>query len=232
MGKTHKPTATIAVLAAVVLAALLSSCGSSNNTTKPAANNTNPPTTQTQADNTSSTATSSQTPATTSTTSTTAAGKPPPHEMTVERVEVSSPAINTKDELDPRYTCTGQNTPPPLHWKGIPPGTSELMLEIIKLKPVDHQLYYAWTITHINPHTKGIKPGETPPGAITGQNGAGQATYNLCPPKGHTETYVIALFALPHPLHSKPAYNPHTQREKAEQDANYVGYNHFTTTQH
>jgi len=226
MGRAHKPTTTtIAATATIALAAILSSCGSSN-TTKTTAGSTTPPATQTQAR--APTATSRQTPAAT----TTASSKPPPHELTVERVEVSSPAVNSKDELDPRYTCSGQNIPLPLRWKGIPPGTHELMLEVIKLKPVNHQLYYAWALTHISPSSKGIKPGETPPGAITGQNGAGRSTYDLCPPKGHPETYVIALFALPHPLPTKPAYNPHTQRKEAEEDADYVGYNHFTTTRH
>lgn len=105
------------------------------------------------------------------------------------------------------------------------------MLEILKIKPVAHKLYVDWALTHINPKIHSVSQGQTPPGSTAGQNSAGATTYTLCPPKGQTEHYVAALWALPHPLPAKPGYDPIALRGKAQTDAEYLGYLRFTYKQ-
>jgi phosphatidylethanolamine-binding protein (PEBP) family uncharacterized protein len=222
MGKPHTIT-----IAAIALTALLAGCGSTTSKTTASA----PTNTQTTTPTTPAVGqTQATTPATTATTP--ADSAPPHHELSAERVELTSPAVNAHGELDARYTCNGQNISPPLHWRGIPAGTRELMLEVLKIKPVAHKLYFDWALTHINPKSHSVAQGQTPPGSIPGQNSAGHTTYDLCPPKGQTEHYVAALWALPHPLLAKPGYDPISQREKAQSDAEYLGYLRFTYKQH
>jgi phosphatidylethanolamine-binding protein (PEBP) family uncharacterized protein len=124
--------------------------------------------------------------------------------------------------LSATYTCDGANTPLPLHWKGVPAGTAELMLDVIKVKPVDNKLFFPWAVMRIKPTSSGsIVGGKLPAGAIVGTNGEGKTSYSLCPPKGASEAYVAVLFALPHKLPAKAGFDPQTLRLEAEQKASY-----------
>lgn len=227
---SHKPAATT-LLATLTLALAFAGCGSTNNpAATSAANNTTQPTPAT----TTPPATTIQPPATT-TTATTTNSTPPAkeHVLIVKGIELTSPAFTPGAAVPARYTCNGANISPPLHIAHIPPGTHELMIEILNTTPVNNNLYYDWAITHINPHTTTINPGETPPGAITGDTTQGQNKYSLhCPPKGQTETYLAVLYALPHPLHTKPHFNPVTERTNAQQDAEYSAHLYYTYTPH
>jgi len=204
--KHHARTLTALIATTTTLAIALTACGSSNTTSQQ---------------------TNSQTATTAAHTST----KPHRHVPTVEKVEITSPAVTPDQKLTSnRYTCDGANISLPLQWKGIPPNTTELALDIIKLKPVNNKLFFAWALAGINPKTHHINPGTQPPGSITGLNSNNQTHYNLCPPKHTSEEYVVVLFALPHTLHPKPAYNPTQLRRKAIQTAQYEGFLIFTYT--
>jgi phosphatidylethanolamine-binding protein (PEBP) family uncharacterized protein len=220
------------VIAALALAA--AGCGSSNNP-KPSATATANGTTQTSPTTTPTPTTTQAATTTTPTRPATTSSTPPAkrHVLIVKGVELTSPAFTPGGAIPARYTCNGQNTSPPLHIAHIPPGTHELMLLILNTTPVNNKLYYDWAITHINPHTTTINPGETPPNAITGNNTQGQNKYNLhCPPNGQTETYLTIHYALPHPLHTKPHFNATTERKNAQQDAEYSAHLYYTYTPH
>jgi phosphatidylethanolamine-binding protein (PEBP) family uncharacterized protein len=216
---TRRVPAAILTATAATLALLLTGCGSGSNATtaNQGAQASNPTATRT---------TPATTTAPTSTPTTTTA--PPATHTTIqqqapanEQIVLTSPAIDTTGALQPRYTCDGQDTPPPLTIKGVPPGTAELMLDIIKVSPVNNKLYFAWAVTHINPATHEINQGKLPPGAITGTNSSSQTTYHLCPPKGPTQNYVAVIFALPHKLPANPGFNPTQLRLQAEHTAQY-----------
>jgi phosphatidylethanolamine-binding protein (PEBP) family uncharacterized protein len=149
-----------------------------------------------------------------------------------ERVEISSPVVRNEGLLPARYTCDGENIPPPLRWKGIPAGTAELMLDVIKLNPVNHQLYFSWAVTGLSPNTHGIDAKQLPADAIIGTNGAGQLGYDVCPPEGPSESYVAALFALPHRLPARPGFSAAALRREAERTATYQGFLIFKYTRH
>jgi phosphatidylethanolamine-binding protein (PEBP) family uncharacterized protein len=174
-----------------------------------------------------------------STSTKTAAAQPTAHVAesqsapTVAKVEISSPVVVGEGALPSRYTCDGADISPPLHWQGIPPGTKELMLDILNLEPVNGELYFDWAVTGINPKSHGTKAGSPPPGAIVGTNSAGKQGYTLCPPRHGTKTaYLAVLFALPHHLHATPDFDAATLRRDAEHTAQYEGFLGFHYTQH
>ncbi|HSZ68921.1 MAG TPA: YbhB/YbcL family Raf kinase inhibitor-like protein [Solirubrobacteraceae bacterium] len=138
-----------------------------------------------------------------------------------ERIVLTSPVIPSEGAIPSRYTCDGKDISPPLRWREIPPGTSELMLDVLKTKPVNGQLYFAWAVTGLKPTLPGLNAGKLPAGAIVGTNSAGHRGYHLCQPKGTDEGYVIALFALPHHIAAKPGFNAAALRLTAEHTAKY-----------
>jgi phosphatidylethanolamine-binding protein (PEBP) family uncharacterized protein len=221
MGRTHisprhKPSRkTSTALALALTSLLLAGCGG---TTKPATTSTT--TAASAASQPTTTTTTAETqPATTTTAKAPAARKHLP--VFDEEIGLSSPVVRNEGMIPVRYTCDGQDTPPPLRWRTVPHGTTELMLDILKIKPVDNELYVAWAITGIKPNTRQINPPHLPPGTITATNSNHETAYHVCPPKGPTETYVAVLFALPHHLPAKPGFNPIQLRSQAEHTAEY-----------
>jgi phosphatidylethanolamine-binding protein (PEBP) family uncharacterized protein len=112
---------------------------------------------------------------------------------------------------------------PPIQWKTVPRGTTQLAIFVVNLKPVNDKPFFDWAITDINPRTHNIPAGTTPPDVITGRNSYGTTGYSICPPKGTHEAYVIRLAALPHPLPAHPSFNPEAYYREAEKTASTTG---------
>lgn len=149
-----------------------------------------------------------------------------------EKVELASRVVPAEGAIPARYTCDGQDIAPQLSWETPPPGTVELMLDIIKIKPVNNRLYFAWAITGIKPNVHELNPPKLPSGVIVGQNSDRQVGYNLCPPKHTTEDYVAVIFALPRHLAAKPGFNATSLRLQAEKIAYYESLYIFHYTRH
>ena len=209
------------LLAPAALSLTLASCGGTSSPSKPATG---------QSDSTS--------PASTAEASLSKAALPSKaatkqeHSPIVEKVEISSPAFAPAGKLPARYTCDGANSPPLLRWTGIPSGTAELSLYLIKVAPVDGHLTFSWAVAGIDPKSHGIQDGKLPPGAVTGLNSEGNASYDLCPPKNTSEEYVYVLLALPHSQHPKPGFNATIQRTLDLHNAGYQGFLVFTYPRH
>jgi phosphatidylethanolamine-binding protein (PEBP) family uncharacterized protein len=172
-----------------------------------------------------------QTPASGSTTNASAATKskrPKPHVPRIEKVEVSSSAVNAAGELASRYTCDGSDTSLPLHVTGIPHSTAEVMLDVLNLEPVEGKLFFSWAVAGLSPNVRDIAAGKLPAGAVVGVNTAGQARYSVCPPKGKNEAYVVVVFALPHKLGAQTGFNATELRLQAVRSATYEGFLKFT----
>jgi phosphatidylethanolamine-binding protein (PEBP) family uncharacterized protein len=196
---THTPGVLVAALAATAIA--IAGCGSgSSSSTGSLAASTTPQTTTT-----GTTHTKAQIP-------------------TVEKVEMSSPAVNSSELLATRYTCDGSDTSLPLHIKGVPPGTTELAIDILNLEPVNGKLFFDWAVTGLSPSLRSIAPGKLPPGAVMGTNSNGQVRYTLCPAKGPLTHYIGVIFALRHPLPAKTGFNAAALRLQALHDAPYEGF--------
>jgi phosphatidylethanolamine-binding protein (PEBP) family uncharacterized protein len=234
MGKQTKttPAALLAVGIALLLAGF-TGCGGSNTSSTTQA--TQAASTPTSTPATSSTSASTPPPSSSSGAGTTTGSQAqPPAEAetpTQEKVEISSPVVRSEGLLPARYTCDGQNTPLPLRWEGIPPGTQGLLLDILKVNPVNGQLFFDWALS-LKPDSHGVDPGKLPAGTIVGANSLGHAGYSLCPPKGHTEQYVAVLFALTRKLPAKNAFDASRLRLKALHDSKYEGFLFFNYKHH
>jgi phosphatidylethanolamine-binding protein (PEBP) family uncharacterized protein len=145
----------------------------------------------------------------------------------VDDIELTSPAIRSQSgapaTISRENTCYGADQIPALNWKNIPPGTAELAIFVISVAPVNHQLFYDWVVTGINPSLRGIASGQAPPGATTHPNSTGHATYTICPPGGKSETYLIALLALPTKLKITPGETPSELHKQALDTAHHSG---------
>lgn len=194
---THTPVALAAALAAIAIAVAGCGSGSSSPTGSLAASATRQNTTTAHAK----------------------ASVP-----TVEKVEMSSPAVSASELLAARYTCDGSDTSLPLHIKGVPPGTAELAIDILNLEPVNGKLFFDWALAGLSPSLRSIAPGKLPPGAVVGANSNGQVRYTLCPAKGPLTHYIGVIFALRRHLHAKTGFNAAALRLQALHDAPYEGF--------
>lgn len=140
-------------------------------------------------------------------------------QATVADIALSSPALRpsaagSEATLPAAYTCDGKNESPPLRWKGVPPGSSELVLFAIGTVPVSEALFFGWAVAGLDPGLEAIDAGTLPKGAVMGKNGFGHNGYEICPPQGQAETYVFALYALPEPLSPTPGFDPAALRKR------------------
>ncbi len=181
-----KPRQSLMSLAGGGLAALLmAGCGGGSGT--------KPSSTATQASTSATTSSGTTTTETTSTSST----------ATAERFTLSSPAITTAGApkiIPARYTCDGADTSLPLTWRNVPAGTKELVLLVVSAGPkgtVPH-----WAVANLKPSLTGIAAGNVPSGAVLARE-----KYSICPPKGTTTQYGVALYALKHRIAARPGFS-------------------------
>jgi phosphatidylethanolamine-binding protein (PEBP) family uncharacterized protein len=126
-------------------------------------------------------------------------------------VALESPAIATTHAIARDYTCEGRDISPPLQWGDVPAGTRELALLLLSLEPVRtngtrvvEKVAAQWAVAGLAPTLHGLAPGKLPRGALLGRNAHGSSSYSICPARGESRIYLIALFLLPHRL-SAPA---------------------------
>jgi len=114
--------------------------------------------------------------------------------------------------LPAAYTCDGKDTWPELTWQGVPEGAAELALYVMSLQPVAGEPFYDWAVAGLDPSLTGIPSGRLPKGAVEGRNSSGKVGYTICPPKGSSETFLFALYALSKPLAAKRGFDPNAVR--------------------
>jgi phosphatidylethanolamine-binding protein (PEBP) family uncharacterized protein len=129
-------------------------------------------------------------------------------------VELQSPALVGTNTIPRRYTCDGGNATLPLQWTGVPPGTKELALMILSLRPVrasegrvTETVVVLWAVAGLRPTLRQLTSRRLPRGAVVGRDAQGHTTYSFCPPKGTRQNYLVALFALPRTLSAVPGFN-------------------------
>jgi phosphatidylethanolamine-binding protein (PEBP) family uncharacterized protein len=64
-----------------------------------------------------------------------------------------------------------------------------------------------WAVTGLSPSLRELAAGRLPRGAIVGRSQSGGSRYSICPAKGSKESYLFALFALPHRLANAPGFS-------------------------
>ncbi|OBG58254.1 MULTISPECIES: YbhB/YbcL family Raf kinase inhibitor-like protein [unclassified Mycobacterium] len=107
---------------------------------------------------------------------------------------ISSPAFGDGAPIPVQYTCKGANIAPPLTWSA-PLGAAL----VVDDPDAVNGLYVHLVVTGIAPGPGSTTDGQTPAGATTLPNSAGQPAYKgPCPPAGTgTHHYRFTLYQLP-----------------------------------
>lgn len=108
-----------------------------------------------------------------------------------------STAFEAGDAVPERFSCEGENVPPPLRWDGIPPGTGELAL-VIEDPDAPDGIFVHWLVVGIDPATREVGPSGPPPGARVLPGSSDNPTYiGPCPPDGAgNHRYFFQIYAL------------------------------------
>lgn len=111
------------------------------------------------------------------------------------QITVSSTAFKEGQPVPQRFTCDGDNKPPPLAWQGIPAGVAAVAL-VVDDPDAPRGNFVHWVVLDMPPDTTGIEAGSVPKGAVQAKNSAGRASYaGPCPPSG-THHYRFTVYAL------------------------------------
>ncbi len=119
-------------------------------------------------------------------------------DVTVEPFNLAAPWL-VGGEIDPRYTCDGDNISPAVSWGAVPPGTVEIALVMVDNSAVsDGQPFVHWVIGGLDPAEIALVEGDVLPGALQGLNFFGDIGYGgPCPPPGdEPHEYVLTAYAL------------------------------------
>ena len=117
-------------------------------------------------------------------------------------MELISTAFSQGGDIPSRYTCEGDDTAPPLQWRGVPDGTRSLALIVDDPDAPDpahpQRTWVHWVLYDIPPSASGLsetgKP--LPEGTREGVNDWGRPGYGgPCPPIGR-HRYFFKLYAL------------------------------------
>jgi hypothetical protein len=119
-------------------------------------------------------------------------------------LEISSPVFENGGAIPARFTCEGQDTSPPLEWRGAPPGTKSLVLIVDDPDAPDpaapRMTWVHWVLANLPPDTAGlaeaVPAGSLPAGTVEGVNDWKRTGYGgPCPPIGR-HRYFHKLYAL------------------------------------
>ncbi len=109
-------------------------------------------------------------------------------------MRLSSPDFKHQQEIPYRFTCEGDNVNPRLTVENVPAAAESLDL-IMNDPDAPGSTFTHWVLFNLDPSVGAIVQ-SAPPGAIRGQNSAGQlGYYGPCPPGGR-HRYVFELYAL------------------------------------
>lgn len=120
-----------------------------------------------------------------------------PGERMPEGMTLTSPAFDPGRPVPERYSCEGENLPPPLRWQGTPAGTKELAV-VVEDPDATGGIFVHWIAVGIDPATTGLDPGPPPAGAVVLTGSSDMATYiGPCPPdNGGVHHYNFEVYAL------------------------------------
>lgn len=129
-------------------------------------------------------------------------------------MRVASPAFAHKRAIPERFSCLGENIPPPLRWEGTPKGTAELAV-VVEDRDAPKGTFVHWIVVGIDPATTMIEPDSLPPGARVLPGSSDNPTYiGPCPPDGSgTHHYLFDVYALPRRLQVGEDTSPSAKAE-------------------
>lgn len=108
---------------------------------------------------------------------------------------VSSSAFSEGEAIPARFTCDGEDEPPPLTWAGVPEGAAALSL-VVDDPDAPRGTFVHWVVLDLPAEATGLSGNALPRGAVQARNSAGRASYfGPCPPSG-THHYRFTVYAL------------------------------------
>jgi Raf kinase inhibitor-like YbhB/YbcL family protein len=111
-------------------------------------------------------------------------------------VTVASTVFKERERIPEKFSCKGDNVPPPLSWSGIPSGTTNVAIMVTD-PDAPKGVFVHWIVTGLPASSSGSITGRLPSGAHTEANSTGQAVYTgMCPPSGATHRYIFEVVAL------------------------------------
>jgi phosphatidylethanolamine-binding protein (PEBP) family uncharacterized protein len=148
----------------------------------------------------------------------------PPGPAPNASIEASIPGlVGSEHQIPKANTCDGANTSLPVRWGKMPPGTAEVAVFLLNLRPVNGKIFIGWAVTSLSPTSTGIPAGTVPAGAVVGHNDFGSVGYSICPPKGTREAYVVRVVALPRHLAAQSGFDAQRYYQEAEAIVKNVG---------
>ncbi|MHB2018709.1 MAG: YbhB/YbcL family Raf kinase inhibitor-like protein [Candidatus Xenobia bacterium] len=115
-------------------------------------------------------------------------------------LQLTSPAFNNGERLPVAFTAAGANTPPPLHWSGVPAGTKSLVLICQDPDAPGEHAFTHWVVVNMPQNATNPSQG------TAGFNDFGSRGWRgPDPPPGKLHHYIFTLYALntvlslPHP---------------------------------
>jgi Raf kinase inhibitor-like YbhB/YbcL family protein len=127
-----------------------------------------------------------------------------PREEETMSLTITSTAFTDGGEIPSRYTCQGDDTSPPLDWRGVPATARSLVLIVDDPDAPDpkapRMTWVHWVLFNLPPDLEGLPEGATPhdlpPGTGQGMNNWNRTGYGgPCPPVGR-HRYFHKLYAL------------------------------------
>ncbi len=148
-----------------------------------------------------------------------------PGERRPKGIKVISTAFEPNRPIPERYSCEGENVPPPLRWEGTPPGTAEVAV-VVEDPDAPSGTFVHWIAVGIEPATHGLESGALPRGANVLAGSSDNATYvGPCPPNGSgTHHYFFEVYALPRLLDLSPAAPPLEKVRAIRREASAGGW--------
>jgi Raf kinase inhibitor-like YbhB/YbcL family protein len=117
---------------------------------------------------------------------------------TPEVITVRSPAFQHEQPIPSRYTCDGDDQPPPLAWDGVPADAAAVAL-IVDDPDAPRGTFVHWVLLDMPTATTQLDTDALPASAVQAKNSAGRASYfGPCPPSG-THHYRFTIYALSQP---------------------------------
>jgi Raf kinase inhibitor-like YbhB/YbcL family protein len=112
-----------------------------------------------------------------------------------EDVTVLSPALVEGEALPERFTCEGEEIPPPLQWSGLPRDTESVAV-VMDAPHAQGGNTVLWVVFGLDPVDQELGEGGPGSSARQAQNSAGEAAYLPPCPEEHGGEYRFTVYAL------------------------------------
>ena len=107
-----------------------------------------------------------------------------PGERMPTGMSLTSPAFRPGRPIPERFSCEGENVPPPLRWTRAPGGTGELAL-VVEDPDAPRGTFVHWLVVGMDPATTAVEPEPVPPSGTVLAGSSDNAAYvGPCPPDG------------------------------------------------